>query len=112
MNSSCSKCTRDDPWRWNRGLPTDLAYYRDARGTEIDLVVEKALDPIAVEIKAGQTPSFDVGAVFASFEGILRATPSSARSVERRVVYGGERSVDVDAVRHLAWREVDQAGWG
>lgn len=98
-------------WRWNRGLPTDLAYYRDARGTEIDLVVEKALDPIAVEIKAGQTPTFDVGAAFASFEATLRSVPASTRSVERRVVYGGERSVDVERVRYLPWNEIDRVGW-
>jgi len=98
-------------WRWNRGLPTDLAYYRDARGTEIDLVVEKALDPIAVEIKAGQTPSFDVGAAFASLEATLRAVPAATRSMERCVVYGGERSVEIEGVRYQPWNEVERLDW-
>jgi hypothetical protein len=98
-------------WRWNRGLPTDLAYYRDARGTEIDLVVEKALDPIAVEIKAGRTSGFDVHAAFASFDATVRAVPGSTRSLERRVVYGGERSVGVEGIQHVPWGSVDRVDW-
>ncbi len=98
-------------WRWGRGLPTDLAYYRDARGTEIDLVVEKALDPIAVEIKAGQTATFDLGAVFESFEATLRTAPTPPRSLERLVVYGGERRVEVGGVLYLPWNEIDRVGW-
>jgi hypothetical protein len=98
-------------WRWNRGLPTDLAYYRDARGTEIDLVVEKALDPIAVEIKAGQTPSFDVGMSFESLATTLEGGTVPARNLDRRVVYGGDGRVEVEGVRFLPWRDVDRAVW-
>ena len=98
-------------WRWGRGLPTDLAYYRDARGSEVDLVVEKALDPIGVEIKAGQTPVFDVAAAFESLRAILSVPPAPARSLIRRVVYGGERSLAVGEVSYLPWNEVDRAAW-
>ena len=98
-------------WRIGRGLHRGLAYYRDSHGTEIDLVVEKALDPIAVEVKSERTPVFEVGAAFASFERTLRSDPAPARSLTRRIVYGGERSMEVDGVQHIAWSEVDRPGW-
>lgn len=98
-------------WRWNRGLPTDLAYYRDARGTEVDLVVEKALDPIAVEVKAGQTPDFELGTAFESLAEALRAPPAPARSLARRVVYAGERSLEVGEVEYRPWSELDRMPW-
>lgn len=98
-------------WRWNRGLPADLAYYRDARGTEIDLVLEKALDPIAVEIKAGQTPTFELGRAFESLATTLSAPPAPARSMQRRIVYGGERRAEVERVSYLPWKDLHQVGW-
>lgn len=98
-------------WRWNGGLPGDLAYYRDARGTEVDLVVDKALDPIAAEIKLGQTLSFDVGPAFAALERTLHGGPVPARSVERRVVYGGERRSEVAGIGFVPWSDVDRLSW-
>ncbi len=98
-------------WRWNRGLSTDLAFYRDARGAEIDLVVEKALDPIALEIKASQTPPLDLGPAFAAFEALLSSAPLAPRRVERRVAYAGDRRVRVDGIELLPWNEIDRADW-
>jgi hypothetical protein len=98
-------------WRWNRGLPTDLAYYRDARGSEVDLVVEKALDPIAVEVKAGRTPDFEPGPAFDALAETLRAAPAPARSLARRIVYGGDRSCEVEGVSYRSWSELDREPW-
>lgn len=98
-------------WRWNRGHPSDLYYYRDARGAEVDLVVERALDPIAVEVKAGQTPVFDLAPSFASLDTTLQEAPAPARSLVRRVVYGGSRSSTVDGIQYLPWLEIDRSGW-
>ncbi len=98
-------------WRWNRGLPTDLAFYRDARGAEIDLVVEKALDPIALEVKASTTAPLDLGAHFAAFEALLHAAPIVPRRVERRVVYGGDRRTQIDRIDILPWHDLDRVSW-
>jgi predicted AAA+ superfamily ATPase len=38
-------------WRWNRGLRSDLAFYRDQRDAEVDLVVDVPLWPIVAENK-------------------------------------------------------------
>jgi predicted AAA+ superfamily ATPase len=98
-------------WRWNRGFPTDLAYYRDARGAELDLVVEKALDPIAVEVKAGQTPNFELDEAFEALAETLLAPPAPARSLVRRVLYAGERSLEHRGVRYLSWSELGSESW-
>jgi predicted AAA+ superfamily ATPase len=98
-------------WRWNRGLSGELAYYRDARGAEIDLVLDRPFEPIALEVKAGRTPLFDLGAAFESLASTLQAPPIPARSLTRRVAYGGERELEVDGVRFLPWDSVDRADW-
>ena len=98
-------------WRWNRGLSGELAYYRDARGAEIDLVLDRPFEPIALEVKAGRTPLFDLGAAFDSLASTLQAPPIPARSLTRRVAYGGERELEVDGVRFLPWDSVDRADW-
>jgi len=98
-------------WRWNRGLSGEFAYYRDARGAEIDLVLDRPLEPIALEVKAGRTPLFDLGLAFESLASTLRAPPVPARSLTRRVAYGGERELEVDGVRYLPWDSVDLADW-
>jgi uncharacterized protein len=41
--------------RTNRGLPSDLYFWRDKTGHEIDLVIDRGDQLIPVEIKAGQT---------------------------------------------------------
>jgi uncharacterized protein len=41
--------------RLNRGLPPDMYFWRDSRGLEVGLFLEKGEDPWPVEIKAGQT---------------------------------------------------------
>lgn len=98
-------------WRWNRGLSGELAYYRDARGAEIDLVLDRPFEPVALEVKAGRTPLFDLGPAFESLASTLRAPPIPARSLTRRVAYGGERELEVDGVRYLPWDSVDLADW-
>ncbi len=98
-------------WRWNRGLQTDLAFYRDARGAEIDLVVEKALDPIALEVKASRTAPLDLGARFAAFEALLNSAPIVPRRVERRVVYAGDRRMEFEGIDILPWHDLDLVSW-
>jgi uncharacterized protein len=98
-------------WRWNRGLPMDLAYYREARGVEVDLVLERALDPVAVEIKASRTLPPRSGSAFDALETTLRSGAVPARTVERRIVYAGERRERVEGIEFLPWSEVCAADW-
>jgi len=98
-------------WGWNRGSTIDLAYYRDARGEEIDLVVEKAIDPIALEVKASDTPPLQLEPRFRSLEAVLRSAPVPPRQLERRIVYAGGQRLVLDGIDILPWSDVDQIRW-
>jgi predicted AAA+ superfamily ATPase len=98
-------------WRWNRGLPTDLGFYREARGAEIDLVLERALDPVAVEIKASRTLPDRCDGAFDGFEATVRSGAIPARSVTRRIVYAGDRREREGSVEYVPWSELASVDW-
>ena len=71
-------------YRYHRGQRSNLFFWRDGRGNEVDLVIEKALEAVPVEIKSGATVVDDFFKGLRYFCGKL-PTPPSATSV----VYGG-----------------------
>ena len=52
--------------RWNRGLPSNLSFWRDRSGREVDLVIDNGVKLWPVEIKSGATVSRD------AFRGLER----------------------------------------
>jgi len=46
-------------YRYHRGRRSNLWFWRDAKGNEVDLIIENGADIAAVEIKAGATISSD-----------------------------------------------------
>ncbi len=87
-------------YRFNRGLRNNLYFWRDAKGNEVDLVVEAGPDVMPVEIKAGATVTGDYFKGLLTFVDRLK-TPPMARSL----VYGGtERQYRSDT--HV-WRVQD-----
>lgn len=46
-------------YRYNRGKRSKLHFWRDAKGNEVDLVIESDPDIVPVEIKSGATVSTD-----------------------------------------------------
>lgn len=71
-------------YRYHRGQRNNLFFWRDGRGNEIDLVIEKALEVVPVEIKAGATISEDYFKGLRYFSAKLPVPPATAA-----VVYGG-----------------------
>jgi uncharacterized protein len=85
----------------NRGLgePARLSTYRTEAGSEVDLVIEKDGDTLAVEIKA----SARIGS--GDLSPIRRFTARSSRGRCRAmVVYTGTRAYTDDGVEVLPWR--------
>lgn len=68
--------------------PTDLFYYRDRRGLEVDLVFRRGKDLMAVEIKSGQTVADDFFDPLVSFEKVVSSDPTLSAPV-KVVIYGG-----------------------
>ena len=90
-------------FRYNRGLDSNLYYWRDKTGHEIDCIIDQPGDiPIPVEIKAGRTVAGDF------FKNIQFWNTLSGQSPERSfVVYGGDQDQVRSAGRLIGYTGLD-----
>jgi len=96
--------------RLNRGLQGAGFFIRDARGFEIDLMLDVGARLVATEIKSGQTVASDFFTHLEKLGEMLPRTQAS-REIEARVVYGGSdrqrrRRTDV-----VPWNRVKDLSW-
>lgn len=89
--------------RLNAGLRAGLFFWRDSKGSEVDVLIEDGEKLHPVEIKAGTTvvPDF-----FASLERWTAL--AGERAGTPTLVYGGELSFEHRGTRVLGWRDVDR----
>ena len=90
-------------YRFNRGLPADLYFWRDNNGVEADLVFETPQGLQCVEIKSGQTLTPD----------LVRAGRAATRFLTEPapapwLIHGGEESYTREGVRCISWRRFGQ----
>lgn len=97
--------------RTHRALEPRLLHLRDAKGLEVDLVLEAAGRTVLVEAKSGATVGGDFFGPLAKAGEILRAGGID-HPVEPRIAYGGDRSYAERGVAVLPWTEVSAADWG
>lgn len=89
--------------RANAALASNVYFWRDRGGLEIDCVLDRGTALVPVEIKAGQTVAgdfFGPFARFASLAGDLAASPGW-------IVYGGSRTERRGAATVLPWASID-----
>ncbi|NLJ15481.1 MAG: ATP-binding protein [Ignavibacteria bacterium] len=81
---------------------TDLWFWRDSHGNEVDLLIEKPQETEIVEIKATQTIMPDL------FKGLnyYDALETEVR-LTKTLVYGGSERQERSVARVLPWSEVD-----
>ena len=96
--------------RLHRGLPASLSFYRESRGEEIDVVLERGDAVVALEVKSGQTVATDFFPPLARFEASLRQRPG-AGDVVTVVAYGGDRSERRDTCRVVPWNSLKDFDW-
>ncbi len=87
--------------RFNQGMQSNLYFWRDSKGLEIDLVLEEgeALKP--VEIKSGQTyvPEF--------LTNLEKWRELSGRpDLPAMLVYGGEKEMTMRKIKVLPWKKL------
>ncbi|MGD0726752.1 MAG: ATP-binding protein [Spirochaetia bacterium] len=70
--------------RFNKALPSNLYFWRNNKGDEIDLVIDRGEELIPVEIKSGRTLNTDF------FRGLERWRVLSSTDSEGYLVYGGD----------------------
>ena len=96
--------------RLHAGLEPRLSHYREARGAEVDLVVEAGRGAILVEAKSGTTVLAEHYRSAASLAERLRVGPPPA-SVEIVLVYGGDESQRRSDATVLPWDRVAETVW-
>jgi predicted AAA+ superfamily ATPase len=85
------------------GLQPRLFHYREARGPEIDLLIEQGQDLAAVEIKSGTTLNKDYFYNINKFSDSIKYT-NRRHTVRSHVVFGGEDSQQRLNAQVLSWR--------
>jgi uncharacterized protein len=91
----------------HRGATPTLHFYRDRQGHEVDLLVERGNDLVAVEAKSGRTIAPDAFEALGRFRTV-GATPAAQRDV---VVYGGDETQARSAGDLLAWTDIAAYDW-
>ena len=96
--------------RVHRGLPASLSFFRDRKGSEVDLLVDLGRSFLAVETKSGRTIASDFFAGLQSFDALV-ASSSLGRGVQSFVVYGGGESQERSRARVVSWSDLDTCSW-
>lgn len=86
--------------RLNRGERSNLHFWRDSNGNEVDVIAEHGAGLIPLEIKSGKTVTADA---FAGLEK-WRALAGEA-CLEPTVIYGGAEGYRHRGVKVVGWRE-------
>jgi hypothetical protein len=94
----------------HRGMEPRLHNFRDAKGLEVDLVLEGATKVLLLESKSGRTISDDF------FSGLRRLAEvqshrGRSRAVEPILVYGGDEAQRRGDARVVPWRSLDREKW-
>ncbi len=90
-------------YRFNKGRESNLYFWRDQHGHEIDCIIEyQGRDLIPVEMKAGRTANKDY------FKDITYWNALSGNTADRSfVVYGGDQSQQRPAGRLVGYENLD-----
>ena len=89
----------------HKGVHPSLFHYREARGPEIDLLVEYGQELEAVEIKSGATISEDFFKNLKIFSQRMEDAGKPHR-LQGHIVYGGDRSQKRSQAQVFSWRDL------
>lgn len=94
-------------YRFNAGRASNLTFWRDRHGHEVDLLVEKGDRLQPIEIKAGATVHPD------AFRGLLRWLELAGdRATAPELIYAGDRRHQRHNIAVRPWRDVAEPASG
>jgi uncharacterized protein len=82
-----------------------MFHYRESRGLEIDLLINRGDQLQAIEIKSGATVSMDFFKHFSDLPERLGNT-ILPKKISNHLIYGGEKSQQRSQARLVSWREI------
>ncbi len=95
----------------HRGKRRRLFFYQERGRLEIDFILEQGSELVAVEAKAGRTPSSSYFGAFPTFEKRISERGDDRWHLSRRiVVYGGTESQTRSAGELVAWTDLPGLG--
>ena len=87
--------------RFNRAQPSNLFFWRDRTGNEVDVLIEDGPKLHPLEIKSGETINADF---FSGLRTWMQVAGQAAGTA--RLVYGGDQSQTRQGVQVLPWRQI------
>ncbi len=84
---------------FNNGKPSNLYFWRDSSGNEVDLLRDEAGTLYPTEIKSGQTVASDM------FKALKRWQAISGSAVIPQLISGGTGRYERNGVQVLGWKE-------
>jgi hypothetical protein len=97
--------------RMHQGLEPRLYYFRQTRGPEVDLVVDRGSELSLLEAKSAETIAGDFFASLLQLRDTLRET-GERRAVSCFIAFGGDQKQRRHDVTVLPFPQVDEVGWG
>lgn len=82
---------------FNEGESPELWFWRDRSGHEVDMIVERNSNYLAVEMKSGKTLSVE------QFKGLKYWNNLTGDEGESVLIYGGEQSSERNGIAVLPW---------
>ena len=89
--------------RFNAGQPSDLYFWRDSTGKEVDVLIETAQGLHAVEIKSGSTFTSDWTSSLKKWNQF-----AGDEVIQASLIYGGTASYARDGVQVWGWQDTDK----
>jgi uncharacterized protein len=94
----------------NRGERARLSFHRDRKGLEVDLVVERPGELLAIEVKSGATFHPEHAASLHAFEREIKRAPL-ALPVRKLLVYSGDEALTHAGVQVVPWQRLGELDW-
>ncbi len=94
--------------RLHRGMKSDLHFYRDQSGREVDLLIDDPLDPVLIEIKSTRTVLSETVRPLEEVAKVLAGSEIRPRSVRRVLVHAGEDLVESTDIERVPWHQAFQ----
>jgi predicted AAA+ superfamily ATPase len=96
--------------RANLGLAPNLSFYRDSKGVEVDVVLDRGTELVAVETKSARTVADDFFHALRAFRIAIGASKRPPK-IEPMVIYAGDQRQNRTEASVIPWGEIDGVDW-
>ncbi len=91
--------------RLHRGTKSDLCFYRDQSGREVDVLVDDPSDPVLIEVKSTRTVLPETVRPLEDVALLLERGGHAPRSLRRVLVHAGNEQVTSGSIERVPWHQ-------